>query len=73
MHKLISLAALAMALSTGAALAATDAAKAADAAPTPGKTAQQSRMKSCNADAKAKELKGADRRAFMSGCLKKKA
>ena len=31
---------------------------------------QQNKMKTCNADAKAKELKGADRKAFMSACLK---
>ena len=33
---------------------------------------QQSRMKPCNADAKAKSLKGAERKAFMSACLKAK-
>lgn len=33
-------------------------------------TAQQARMKGCNADAKAKSLKGDERRAFMSTCLK---
>lgn len=31
---------------------------------------QQSRMKTCNADAKAKSLKGDERKAFMSQCLK---
>ncbi|UJJ59108.1 PsiF family protein [Rhodanobacter denitrificans] len=31
---------------------------------------QQERMKSCNADAKTKALKGAERKAFMSSCLK---
>lgn len=31
---------------------------------------QQEKMKSCNADAKTKALKGADRKAFMSSCLK---
>ena len=31
---------------------------------------QQEKMKSCSADAKAKTLKGADRKTFMSGCLK---
>ncbi|MGZ5180407.1 MAG: PsiF family protein [Ramlibacter sp.] len=72
MHKLIPLAALAVALSVGAARAATDA-KPAGAAPSEAKTAQQSRMKTCNADARAKDLKGADRKAFMSDCLKKKA
>ncbi len=32
--------------------------------------AQQDKMKSCNADAKAKELKGDERKKFMSACLK---
>ena len=35
-------------------------------APTP----QQQRMKNCNAEAKGKSLKGDERRAFMSSCLK---
>ena len=34
------------------------------------KTAQQEKMKSCNADAKTKALKGAERKTFMSSCLK---
>jgi uncharacterized protein HemX len=33
-------------------------------------TAQQERMKSCNAQASKKELKGDERQAFMSECLK---
>lgn len=33
-------------------------------------TPQQERMKSCNADPKAKTLKGDERKAFMSSCLK---
>lgn len=33
--------------------------------------AQQDKMKGCNAEAKADNLKGADRKAFMSKCLKK--
>ncbi len=33
--------------------------------------AQQDKMKGCNAEAKADSLKGADRKAFMSKCLKK--
>ncbi len=32
---------------------------------------QQDKMKSCNADAKAKALKGDERKAFMKECLKK--
>lgn len=34
------------------------------------KTAQQEKMKSCNAEAKEKALKGAERKKFMSTCLK---
>lgn len=33
-------------------------------------TAQQQRMKNCNAEAKAQSLKGDERRGFMSTCLK---
>ncbi len=33
--------------------------------------AQQDKMKGCNAEAKADNLKGAERKAFMSKCLKK--
>lgn len=33
-------------------------------------SAQQEKMKACNAEAKNKELKGADRKTFMSACLK---
>lgn len=33
-------------------------------------TAQQARMKNCNAKAKADALKGEERKAFMSTCLK---
>ncbi len=32
-------------------------------------TAQQTRMKTCNADASAKALKGDERKAFMKDCL----
>ena len=35
-------------------------------------TAQQKKMKQCNADAKAKDLKGDARKGFMSSCLKDK-
>lgn len=35
------------------------------------KQTQQDRMKTCNADAKTKGLKGDARKAFMSDCLKK--
>ncbi|PWB32969.1 phosphate starvation-inducible protein PsiF [Pseudomonas sp. SDI] len=33
-------------------------------------TAQQNKMKTCNADATTKALKGDERKAFMSTCLK---
>lgn len=36
------------------------------------KHTQQERMKSCNAEAKAKTLKGDERKAFMSQCLSNK-
>lgn len=35
-------------------------------------TAQQQRMKNCNAEAKVKELKGDPRKAFMKTCLSNK-
>jgi hypothetical protein len=37
---------------------------------TAAKPTQQEKMKTCNADAKAKALKGAARKSFMSTCLK---
>lgn len=36
-------------------------------------TPQRSKMKTCNADAKTKELHGPDRKAFMKQCLSGKA
>lgn len=33
---------------------------------------QQEKMKTCNADATTKALKGDERKAYMSDCLKKK-
>lgn len=54
-----------------AAPAATPAAAAATAPAA--KVTQRERMKTCNADAKTKALKGADRKAFMSTCLKGEA
>jgi hypothetical protein len=36
-------------------------------------TAQQSKMKTCNADAKEKALKGDERKAFMKECLSAKS
>jgi hypothetical protein len=59
---------------TEAAPAATAPASAPAAAPaaapaTDKKAAQQEKMKSCNADAKSKGLKGKDRKDFMKTCL----
>lgn len=54
---------------TAAAPAAT-APMAANTASAGGKMSQQQKMKTCSADAKAKSLKGADRKTYMSSCLK---
>jgi hypothetical protein len=56
---------------TLASLLALGTAQAAEPAPKD-KPSQQNRMKTCNADAKAKALKGGERKAFMSECLKAK-
>ena len=70
---------LSLALATGLACArtprapapaASDAAVATSAQPG---TPQRSKMKTCNADAKVKDVHGADRRAFMKQCLSGKA
>lgn len=62
MKQLISFVALGLALAVSSVYAA-------DAkAP----SAQQNKMKTCNADAKAKELKGDERKAFMKSCLSAK-
>ena len=60
MKKLLTLLALGMSLTVGVAHAA-------DAAAAP--SAQQSKMKTCNVDAKG--MKGDERKKFMSDCLKK--
>ncbi|MBN1364956.1 MAG: hypothetical protein JW976_09155 [Syntrophaceae bacterium] len=41
-------------------------------APSPAQQAHREKMKSCNAEAKAKALKGEERKKFMSKCLKGK-
>jgi len=55
------------------AAAASDAAAAPTTVATAGSTQpgtpQRSKMKTCNADAKVKDVHGADRRAFMKQCL----
>ena len=53
--------------------AASDAATVATAGGTQAGTSQQSKMKTCNADAKTKDLHGADRKSFMKQCLSGKA
>jgi hypothetical protein len=47
-----------------------DGAKAATPEKSAGRERQQEKMKRCNAEAGEKALKGDDRRAFMSACLK---
>lgn len=59
----------AFALSTGIAFAADQEKK----APSPAQLAQQEKMKTCNAEAGKKELKGDERKKFMSECLGAKA
>lgn len=59
---------VAFALSAGGALAADTEKK----APSAAQQAQQEKMKSCNADAGNQELKGDERKKFMSECLSSK-
>ena len=58
MKKTLTLLALAAAMTLGSAHAA---------------SSQQNKMKTCNAEAKTKELKGDERKAFMKTCLSAKA
>ena len=55
------------------AAAASDATTVATAGSTQPGTPQRSKMKTCNADAKTKDVHGADRRAFMKQCLSGKS
>lgn len=64
MKKLLSLAAIGLCLSFGAAYAADDAKK---------PTAQQGKMATCNKEAGEKKLAGDPRKTFMKECLSKKA
>ncbi len=59
------IAVVALVFSAGAAFAADAEKKAAS----PAQLAQQEKMKSCNADAGKQELKGDERKKFMSECL----
>lgn len=61
MNKFASVLTLGLALLAGSALAADE------------PTAQQNKMKTCNAEAGKKELKGDERKAFMKTCLSAKA
>ncbi len=73
MKKQYSMIALTLSLFAGSAIAAGDAgAKATASADTP-KSRQQAKMGACNKEAKSKTLKGAERKQFMSTCLKAKA
>ena len=70
MQKILSTLALGLSLSltaAGAFAASHAGAPMADAKKAP--TEQQSKMKTCNADTRAKTLKGDDRKAFMKECL----
>jgi len=70
MKKLLSLmTATGLALSLATAAHAADTPAAAASAPAKAPTAQQSKMTTCNADAKTKDLKGDERKAFMKECL----
>lgn len=62
MKQLISLVALGLALAVSGAHAAEEKAP----------SAQQNKMKTCNADAKTKALAGDERKAFMKDCLSAK-
>ena len=61
----IVIALVAFVFAAGSAMAADQEKK----APSPAQQAQQEKMKSCNADAGKKELKGDERKKFMSECL----
>ncbi len=67
MKNLIVIMFLAFVLTIGNAVAATEGK--AKKTPSPAQQAQYERMKSCNKEAKAKALKGSERKAFMKGCL----
>jgi hypothetical protein len=57
-------------LKSAAAPAKADAKPTASSAAPAAKPKQQDKMKTCNADAKTKNLKGDERKKFMSSCLK---
>ena len=68
--------ALSFTLAAGASFARSahaPAAAASDATAVAAAGSQQNKMKTCNADAKTKDLHGADRKSFMKQCLSGKA
>lgn len=71
MNKLVTVVALGLALGLGNAYAASHAGGAKMEEKKP--TAQQNKMVDCNKDAKEKNLKGDERKSFMSTCLKAKS
>ena len=71
MKTLITVIALSLASLAGSAAWAKDAAEK-TAEPSPARTAQREKMKTCNADAKTAGKKGAERKAFMKECLSAK-
>lgn len=68
MKKMLSLLAISLSLSVGAAYAA--GVPVASKAPSAKQLAQQEKMKACNKEAGEKAFKGAERKKFMSTCLK---
>lgn len=74
MQKLVIAACFAIATLGAPALASAQATPKARPAGTPHQlTPQQQKMKDCSAQAKEKQLKGKDRKTFMSSCLKGKS
>lgn len=69
MKALLVLLTLACTLAAGGVSAADEVKK----APSPAQKAQQEKMKNCNADAGEKQIKGDERKKFMSECLGAKA
>ena len=70
MKKFVTLMTLGLSLSAGSALAASHAGAPMAGASAPAMTKQQSKMGDCNKGAKEKNLKGDERKQFMSTCLK---
>jgi hypothetical protein len=78
MNKLVTVLTLGLALGLGNAYAASHAGApmagaSAPKAPSAAQAKQQNKMVDCNKDAKEKNLKGDERKSFMSTCLKAKS